>query len=494
MLLCGRPEASPARRARFLALIAVALTLLLAACTSGSDRDPSPSPSPGSARPSSSSAAPVTLRFAVYGGPARLRAYQRLARVFTTKHPDVRVEVESTPGEPAARARLGRQFVTDRAPDLFVTSDEALPALVGEGRVQPVDGLLEQRGIQFGDTFQRLGLEAMAANSALQCMPTDVSPYVVFYNKRLLDLSLLPRQGVRDPTPQLNGWSWNQFGVAAAQMSRGSVKGLYLPPRLSTLTPLMRSAGSDIVDDPKEPTTLTLADGPHRRALERVLDVARNPTVTLTKRELARKGALARFEDGKLGMMIGTRALVPRLRKLPQLRFDVFPLPSLGRSQTIADVSGVCINRVTEHTSAAADFLAFVSGDEGAEILAGSGAVVPANLTALRSAAFRDTSQFPLNVNVFAQSIRRASTMPNPPAWAEVVRQTKPLVNRLFYAPRLDLDTVLPELEQISVPLLAQPTPSASPSASTSASTSPSPSASPSRSAPAASATGSPVR
>ena len=52
--------------------------------------------------------------------------------------------------------------------------------------MQPVDELLEQRGVQFGDNYQRIGLEAFAADSALQCMPNDVSPYVVFYNKRLL--------------------------------------------------------------------------------------------------------------------------------------------------------------------------------------------------------------------------------------------------------------------------------------------------------------------
>ena len=34
-------------------------------------------------------------------------------------------------------------------------------------------------------------------------------------------------------------------------MSADGVKGVYLPPRLTTLTPLLRSAGADIVDDPR---------------------------------------------------------------------------------------------------------------------------------------------------------------------------------------------------------------------------------------------------
>jgi len=44
-----------------------------------------------------------------------------------------------------------------------------------------------------------------------------------------------------------------------------------------------------------------------------------------------------------------------------------------------------------------------------------------------------------------------------------VVSQTQPFVDRLFYAPVLDLDTLLPRIDEVSARLLALPTPSASP-------------------------------
>jgi multiple sugar transport system substrate-binding protein len=415
----------------------------------------------------------VPLRLAFYGGPEERRSYHRLARAFMRQHPDVKVSLESASDGATSRRRLEGEFAAGTGPDVFLTNSSDLPALVADGRVQPVDELLEERGLQFGDNYERLGLEAMAANSALQCMPNDVSPYVVFYNKRLLDTSLLPSRTDQEPMPQHNGWSWNQFTVAAAQMSRGQVKGVYLPPRLTTLAPLMRSAGSDIVDDPKTPTSLTLSPPSNRNDVERILDVARNQTVTLTPDELARQGPVSRFTHGKLGMMIGTRALVPKLRKNRELRFDVYPMPSLGRSGTVAEVSGLCINRETQHLSDAADFLAFASGDRGAAITARSGAVVPANLNVQDSDAFTQTDRFPLNVDVFTRVIRRATTMPNPPAWHEVVRQTQPLVRRLFYAPKADFDVLLPRIDEISVPLLAQDTESPSPTESPSGTGSP---------------------
>ncbi len=471
------PRGGPSRRALpAVGVLVAALLLLASACTSAgsSGREPSPS---GSDSASSSSAGPVPLRLAVYGGPEELHAYQRLARVYMRQHPEVRITLERAADGADSRQRLDREFADGTGPDVFLTNSTALPALVAAGRVQPVDGLLEERGIQFGDNYERLGLEAMAENSALQCMPEDVSPYVVFYNKRLMDTSLLPSRSDQPPMPQRNGWSWNQFTVAAAQMSKGRVKGLYLPPRLTTLAPLMRSSGSDIVDDPKQPTTLTLSPSPNRGHLEKILDVARNPTVTLTPRELATQAPVSRFLQGKLGMMIGTRALVPRLRHNRELRFDVYPLPSLGRSQTIAEVNGFCINRETQHQSEAADFLAFASGNQGAAITASSGAVVPANLNVLDSDAFTQADRFPLNVDVFTRGIRRATTMPDPPAWHEVVRQTQPLLRQLFYDPRANLDELLPRIDQISAPLLAQetatPSPTGSDTASPSASTPP---------------------
>ena len=172
---------------------------------------------------------------------------------------------------------------------------------------------------------------------------------------------------------------------------------------------------------------------------------------------------MTRFENGKVAMMIGTRALVPRLREKPDLHFDVFPLPNLGRSRTVAEMTGYCLAKESQHVPEAADFLAFASGDEGSRILAGSGAVVPANIAALHSPQFTEPSQFPRNSEVFDQVIRRADALPSAPGWPDVVSQTQPFIDRLFYAPVLDLDTLLPRIDEISARLLAAASPSPSP-------------------------------
>jgi multiple sugar transport system substrate-binding protein len=170
------------------------------------------------------------------------------------------------------------------------------------------------------------------------------------------------------------------------------------------------------------------------------------------------------FREGRLAMMVGTRADVPLFRRTSDLDFDVYPLPSLGHVQTVAKVAGYCLSKDSEHRQAAADFLAFASSDEGAALTAASGAVVPANLDVRASEAFAQRDKFPVSSGVFARVMRRASVMPDPPAWPEVVGATQPLLTRLFFSPDASLDRLLPRIDKISAPLLAAPTPSPSPS------------------------------
>jgi len=435
------------------------LALVTTACTTDPDPRSEPTPSPSA---TSSSAAPVTLRFAVYGDRPTLAAYRELAAAYEAEKPNVTVEIEAAPDRVTGEDRLDRAFTAGTAADVFLVDHQQMPKLLADDRVQPLDELMEERDILFGDNFQRLGLEAFAADSALQCMPNEVSPYVVLYNRRLMVPSRLVGPDEEPPTPE-EGWQWEQFVRAAEQMSKDGVKGVYLPPTLTTLLPLVRSDGEDLTDDPREPTTLTFSDDGARASLETILTLARDTRLTPTPAQLAREDAVTRFENGKIGMMIGTRALVPRLREKPGLNFDVFPLPKLGTARTVAEISGYCINKESKVIPDAADFVAFASGEKGAAITAESGAMVPANLAALHSDAFVDPGRFPHNTEVFSEAIRRADALPAVAGWSKVVSQTQPFIDRLFYAPVLDLDTLLPRIDEISATLLAPPTQSPSP-------------------------------
>ena len=437
-----------------------ALCVMTAGCTSTDEENPTGSPSPSQSSSAAASPEPVTLRFAVYGDKASVASYDDLAMAFHEDNPNVTVKVERAPDADAAFAELMVEYEQQDTPDVFVLDHHDLPALVVDRRVHPVNALLEERQVDFGDGFQRDALEAFSELSALQCMPHDVSPLVVYYNKDLLNLFSLVASD-EDPPNAVDGWSWDQFSAAARQMSRGRMRGVYIEPKLETLAPFIASAGGEIVDDPQSPTTLTMSDEDTRAALEQVLTLVRDPEVTPTRSELVRQDAVTRFKKGRLGMILGTRALTPELRTKKSLNFEVMPLPSLGRYRTIASMNGYCISSQSDNVQVAADFLAFATGREGATITSIDGYVVPSNVQVALSPAFTQPGRRPENSSVFNEGVRQSDPTPFIKEWPAVVQATQPLLERLFYTPVIDLDSLLEQIDLVSQPILSpeEPTP-----------------------------------
>ena len=438
------------RRGRSALAAGTVLCAVLAGCTTTDPGGPEPSTSPSPSSSTSTTADPASLTLGVYGPEGGLAAYDDLARAFEDAHPGAEVKVERfDDAEEVVAAVAG-----DDAPDVFLMDHDHLPGLVAEQLVQPVDELLEARDLNFGDGYQRGGLTAFASDAALQCMPHDVSPLVVYYNQDLVDLSTLVVDGEEPPTP-LDGWTWEQFSLAAHRAARGPAHGLYIDPSLTSLAPFVWSVGGEIVDDPQDPTTLTLSGDAAREALVQVLALVRDPQVTPTTGQLDRVDAVTRFARGRLGMILGTRALTPVFREAKDLRFDVMPLPRLARSRTVADMTGYCISAGTDEVEASADLLAFAVGREGATITTRDGYVVPSNLEVANSPVFVQGSREPESSFVFNEGVRRTQNMPFTPAWPLLVDEVAPALNRMFHAPVIDLDSLLTEIDTTSARVLA---------------------------------------
>lgn len=434
------------------ALAGGAVLCLLAGCTT-SDPDRSSAPTPSPVTSSSTPPEPATITLAVYGSRPYRAAYDDLVAAFSDEYAHITVQIETY----ADPADLMEAVEGPEPPDVFLTDHTHLPQLVADQLVEPVDALLEARQVDFGDGYQRGGLTAFAADARLQCMPHDVSPLVVYYNQDLVDLERLGEED-EEPPNALDGWTWEMFTAAALQGSRGPASGVYIEPSLASLAPFIWSAGGELVDDPQAPTTLALAEADSRGALEQVLALVRDPQVTPTGAELEKQDAVKRFTRGKLGMILGTRALTPGFRAAENLDFDVMPLPSLGRFRTVADMTGYCISAETDALEAAGDLLAFAVSREGAAITTRDGYVVPSNLEVANSAVFLQQSRQPENSFIFNEGVRRAQSLPFTTAWPELTDRVEPTLDRMFYAPVIDLDVLLPQIDAISAEVLAPAT------------------------------------
>ncbi len=440
-------------------VLALGALVVTAACSS--DEPPKTTPS--------TPAGPTLLTFAVYGPPQVVTAYTKIAADFSAEHPETVVNVRPYDTHDQAMSALAGQSDAGQAPDAFLAGIGDLPGLIQSKAIDKVGDLLAERHIDFGDGYQRDPLEAFSADDALQCMPVDVSPLVVYFNTDLVQLPALTTPDQRPITAE-SGWSLDQFAAAARQATRAHVRGVYVAPDLAQVAPFIWSGGGHVVDDLDKPTTLMLADGASATALEKLLEVVRDPHITFNRAQIARRSALQRFKTGSLAMMLGYRDLTPQLRAQEDLNFDVMPLPRIGAKATIGQSSGLCLSSSSEHPGKTADFLAYAVSDDAMALLASTGYVVPTNLDVVNSDAFRQPTEMPASSAVFPSAVRSIHSLPRVPTWGAVAASTARLLEGLFYDPVIDpLGDRLKAIDAASAPLFTPiPPESSSPSASAS--------------------------
>jgi multiple sugar transport system substrate-binding protein len=453
-------------RVRTTARVAVALLVAAAVasgCARGEDQPAKP--------PSASPTGPEQITLAVYGPSAVVEAYKHLAADFGATHSDAVVKIQSYASHDEALAAMRIATENGDPPDLFQVDGDDLSALAADKEIQRVDDLLSERKVDFGDGYTRSSLEAFSSDSALQCMPTDVSPLVVYYNTRLIDLSLAAEPDHR-PVTQETGWTLDEFARAAGLARHPGVRGLYVAPDLFQVAPFVWSGGGDLVDDPDNPKSLALSEDSSATAIRSFLDVVRNPDLTFDQAALRKSAPVQRFKAGKLGMMLGTRDLTPVLRAQQGLNFDVMPLPRAGGAATVASQKGLCIAAKSHHVAAAADLLTYLVSTKSANTLAATGYVQPTNLDAVNGDSFLQRGQRPLHAEVFEREMRHVQPLPRTRYWPVVRRATVAPLVHLYYDTVIEpLADRLAAIDQASVPLFdPNATPSPSPSGSPSAS------------------------
>lgn len=288
-------------------------------------------------------------------------------------------------------------------PDLFFASNEDLAWLEHGDLIEPVDAYLVDRRVDFGDEYSYDGVQAFTINSRLTCMPYAIDPLVVVYNEALLDWDQAEEQGVS--SPELRRWDLEQWRAVAESISNPETgtKGIYVAPTLDQLAPFILSGGGEVFAEGEPPTSTALSSDASVEALTRALEVLRDPQITLTPEELAQRSALEWFTAGQLGMMIAPRSLVPQLREVDGLDFNVLFTPELDARATIGTAGGICMSAASDHKEAAADAIVDLTSFETVSAVAEAGYRVPALLEATESDAFLQPDLEPAASWVYAR-------------------------------------------------------------------------------------------
>lgn len=408
----------------------------------------------------------VTLTFGVFGPPAEIDAFQAMVDTFNMASDSTTVELRSwsSADELMAAVRAGGA----ERPDLFLTPRADLDALVDEGINAPLFELLEARNVNTGDEFNHDALIAFSEDDDLQCVPYAIDPMVMYLNTDLVDFDAMQERDLPVPGDPLEGWTFEEFRAAAQFASRrGSTRGIGVQPTLDAIAPYLLSGGGAVFDDADNPTSTALSSDGSIDALTTALSLLRDPALTLTTEQLAEASPLTWFERGKLAMVQGYRSLVPELREVEGLNFDVMPMPALGDPATVGSMTGICI-AAGEQAERAADFLVYALAKESLGIVTRAGYMVPATVAVARSDAFLQPGREPESAGAFNVAVDSLRLIPrlNDDALEDAV---EPGLTEMLEAPIVvDLDALTAQIDEASRSVLdpdyVAETPSSDPS------------------------------
>ena len=211
-------------------------------------------------------------------------------------------------------------------PNVLLVSRRDLRWFVKNGLTAPVDTLLAERGVDFGDGYTRDALEAFSADAACSACRTTSRRW----SSTTTSLVDLDRMASRGSTPgATTGGGLDQFVAAAKFAARPSATpGRHDRPDPGRVRPVRvvrrwrrrrRRHRPDDAHVQRRELAGRPRDDPDRCSATREL--------TLSQEQLDEKSPLERFKDGKLGMILGYRAMVPELRAVPgpELRRDAAP-------------------------------------------------------------------------------------------------------------------------------------------------------------------------
>jgi multiple sugar transport system substrate-binding protein len=375
-----------------------------------------------------------SVSFMVSGDAAELAAYQQLVDAFKAAHPEIQVELRYAASDSDFLRQLVTAFSAGAQPDVMLLNYRRVPQFAAEGALEPVGPYLDKsKDLHAADLYTQ-ALEAFQWDGKTWCIPQNVSSLVVYYNRALFDAA-----GVAYPTA---GWTWDDFLQAARALTRdldgnGQIDqyGVGVSPQLMRMAPFIWQNGGELLDDPAHPTRLALDSRATLAAFQWFVDLQVKEHVVPDATAEQAEESEARFMNGRLGMFLQSRRVVPTFRAIEGLDWDVAPLPQATAGRQAAGIlhsDAYCLAAKAQDKDSAWTLIEFANSVAGQTLMAGTGRTVPSLRQVAESPAFLDP-QRPASSQVFLDVIPALRQMPLLPQWSTIEETANREIERAFY-------------------------------------------------------------
>ena len=418
----------------------VAAALILAAC--GAATPIAPTAAPAATAKLAATAAPAasgTVSWMVSGDNVEFDAYKRIAAAFEKANPAIKVDLVYLPASTDYRNRLAADIASGSPSDVVFMNYQRYPPFADKNQLVPLGDYLARSTTLKESDFYPAAMGTYKWRGAIWCLPGNMSSAVIYYNKRLFDLA-------RTAYPKAN-WSWDDFVASARAISRddpglGRIYGYGTEISLFRVAPYVWSAGGEIVDSTEAPTKLTLTSELAVAAIQRYVDLQLKYQAAPSAAAEKAEDSLTRFMNGKLGMYMDSRRVVPLFRDTIKDSFDwdVVALPSQGKTTSILHSDGYCMPSAARNKDAGWKLIEFAAGPQGQTVMTQIGRLVPSLKAIAESPLFLDPKVKPANSKVWLETPIRP--VPNHKNWPAIETAITKELEKAYYGVQSVKDAV----------------------------------------------------
>ena len=343
---------------------------LLAGCGGGSGAGPAGGGGGGGAEGSKGA-----ITWASWANPGEGERYKQFSKDYTAKYGNP-VTWQQVVGD--YQSKLLTQLAGGSAPDAFYVGDSSMAPLIASGKLEPLDDFLasDKSEVKITDVYEGLYQWCKNADGKIYGVPVDCNPKVFWFNKGLLE-----EAGVTtDPAAAFAAGTWNRDALddVLTKVKGTGKRGMACEANWFDLFSLITSFGGTAVADNK---AVFDTDPKALETISWLFDHFKAETITYGGSLPKGQGVDALFYGAQLATIQYGRWILPNLKKLKNVQFDIAPMPSED-GKTVMPVAVYCaamsVQSAAKDKEASLQFMSrFVNADGQTARLSGGGNAVP---------------------------------------------------------------------------------------------------------------------
>lgn len=336
----------------------------------------------------------VHIAFATWGSESEINILKPMLVEFEKQNDGIKVDLMHIPQNYFQKIHL--LFASNTAPDVVFINNLYLPLYANAGVLEDLSGY---KKFEYDKYFPK-SIEAMKFDGKIYALPRDVSNLVIFYNK-----DLFKKYGVAYPT---SSWNLDDLLKKAQKLTTKDTFGISFEEKPLYYLPYMLYYGGWGVNDTADYFTKDVLNIPeNKKGLEFYADLRRKYHVAPKKQEIGSATMAQMFLQGKVGMYLSGRWMVPKFRQEGKFDWDVVEFPKT----MFMDSSGWAVSKSSKYKPQALKLIRFLSSKDNSQKFAQSGLIVPARMDSAYSKSFLDGKK-PHNAQAFLNTAKNSVPTP----------------------------------------------------------------------------------